>query len=167
MAQEDLTMGIGRFLGMVGALIWCPAKEKYLILKRSDEKDYAGGTWECGTGRVDQGESFSAALLREVREELNVDVEIDFILGTAHFYRGTQTPENEMIGVFYRCSLDDPEAIRTSWEHSEKRWVTVQEALALLPEGYWLSRLIQRAEALRSMVPIDLLVYYRENGFEL
>lgn len=160
-------MSIGRFLGMVGALIWCPAIEKYLILRRSSEKDFAAGTWECGTGRVDQGESFSEALFREVREELNVDVQIDYMLGTAHFYRGPQIPDYEMIGVFYRCSLDNPDAIRTSWEHSELHWVTAEEAFSLLPENYWLSKLIRRAEALRTMIPTELLEYYHQEGFEL
>lgn len=52
-------MSIGRFFAMVGALVWHPAAAKYLVLKRSPDKDFASGAWECITGRVDQGESFS------------------------------------------------------------------------------------------------------------
>ena len=158
-------MAIGQFYGMVGALLWHPATDRYLILQRSAEKDFAAGEWECTTGRVDQGEGFTEAVRREVHEELGVEVEIDFILGTAHFYRGEALPENEIIGVMFCCSLDDPRAIRTSWEHSNQRWVTVQEAEDLLSRDHWLSRAIHRAGTLRQLMPDDLIAYYRREGF--
>ena len=160
-------MTTGRFQGMIGVLIWCPAIEKYLILKRSAEKDYGSNTWECGSGRVDQGESFSEALARETFEELGVTLQVDFILGTAHFYRGAAVPENEMIGVFYRCTLDDPDSIRLSWEHSEHRWVTAKEAQTFLPEDYWLMKLIRLAEEVRLLMPDSLLQFHRTYGFDL
>jgi len=82
-------------------------------------------------------------------------------------YRGEARPENEMVGVVYRCTIDDPEAIATSWEHSEHRWVNAAQAAALFPEPHWLGRLICRAEALHGLSSEALLAYYRENGFEL
>ena len=85
-------MTIGRFCAGIGALIWSPTKEKYLLLRRSPEKDFAPGVWECVTGRVDQGERFEQALHREVREELGIQVQIEFIIGTSHFYRGDPVP---------------------------------------------------------------------------
>jgi 8-oxo-dGTP pyrophosphatase MutT (NUDIX family) len=160
-------MKIGRFLGMVGGLIWCPTKQKYLILKRSSDKDFAGNVWECGTGRIDQGESFTQALMREVHEELGVEIQVDFIIGTAHFFRGERIPENEMIGVFYFCTLEDSDKIQVSWEHSTYRWVTPEEADELLPTGFWLVRLIKRAEYLRALFPAELIEYQREIGFEI
>ncbi|MGD9101200.1 MAG: NUDIX domain-containing protein [Anaerolineae bacterium] len=155
-------MGIGRFYAMVGALLWCPTDNKYLVLKRSEEKDFAAGTWECVTGRVDQGEGFAQAVHREVREELGVEVQIDFVVGTVHLYRGAARPENEMVGVQYCCSIQDPQAIHKSWEHSEHRWVTAREAGELLPEGHWLGRVIRRAETMRALMPSELLAYYRK-----
>jgi len=157
-------MSIGRFYGMIGALIRDPNSGKYLVLRRSAEKDVGAGAWECVTGRVDQGEGFPKALRREVREELGVDVQVDFFLRTEHFYRGEAIPENEMVGVLYCCSLEKPEAIQISWEHSEARWVTLAEATELLPEGHWLVKLIQRAEMLLRLIPAELLAYYRQMG---
>jgi 8-oxo-dGTP diphosphatase len=158
-------MSIGRFYAAVGALLWDPADGKYLVLKRAADKDFGAGVWECVTGRVDQGEGFTEALHREVREELGVEVQIDFMIDTMHFYRGEASPENELVGVVYRCSLEDPEAIQTSWEHSEHRWVTADEAETIFPEGYWLVDLIRHAERIRALLSPELLAVYRE-GFE-
>jgi 8-oxo-dGTP diphosphatase len=165
-------MNIGRFYAGVGGLIWAPTQNKYLLLKRSAEKDYAAGVWECVTGRVDQGEGFEEALRREIYEELGVaDVEIDFIIGTTHFYRGRQAAENELVGVVYACSISDPGAIQTSYEHSAYRWVTAAEAYQLLtasdPSTGWIRRVIERAELIRSNLPASLGTFYRRHGFEL
>jgi 8-oxo-dGTP pyrophosphatase MutT (NUDIX family) len=160
-------MSIGRFYAAIGALLWHPPSDKYLILKRSAEKDFGAGGWECVTGRVDQGEGFPEAVQREVYEELGVRVRVDFIVGTMHFYRGDPTPENELVGVVFCCSLDDRDGIRISHEHSEARWVTGEEVDALLPEGGWLNALVRRAEAIRSRTPAELLDFFRQEGFSV
>lgn len=160
-------MSIGRFYAMVGALVRRPSDGRYLVLRRSEEKDFAGGEWECVTGRVDQGESFTDAVHREVYEELGVGVQLEFIVGTVHFYRGEATPENEMLGIQYCCSIDEPEAIRHSWEHAEHRWITPKEAETLLSEAHWLGRIIRRAEAIRAFSSPELLAFHGEQGFEI
>ena len=154
-------MSIGRFYAMISALLWDARTGKYLVLKRSPKKDIGAGEWECVTGRVDQGESYPEACQREVREELGVDVQIDFILRTEHFYRGEAIPENEMVGVMYCCSLASPDSIKLSWEHSEACWVTPTEAAEFLSADHWLLQMIQRAEELRTLIPEELLAYYR------
>ena len=164
-------MTIGRFYGGIGAVIWSPEKQRYLLLCRAASKDFAPGVWECVTGRVDQGEGFEDALHREVREELSVTVRVLCILGTTHFYRGAPTADNELIGVVYLCAVDDANALRLSVEHDAARWVTTQEAGELLvatdPSTRWIRRVIERAEAVRRQLPAALLDYYEENGFEL
>ena len=80
-------MDVGRFMGMVGALIWSPSKNKYLILKRSEEKDFAGETWECGTGRVDQGEDFTIALRERSTRNLGWKFRLILLLGQLIFSR--------------------------------------------------------------------------------
>ncbi len=162
---------IGRFLGGVGALIWNPEADAYLILHRAATKDFASGVWECVTGRVDQGEGFMAALHREVREELGIGVEIAFFLGTTHFYRGAPVPENELIGVVFVCVTDEAQNIRLSAEHDALRWVTAVAAPQLLtasdPATRWLSRVIQRAAVMRTYITPQQLAYHRTLDFEL
>ncbi len=120
---------IGRFLGGVGALIVNPENDTYLLLKRAATKDFAPGVWECVTGRVDQGEGFDEAVVREVREEIGAGVQPLYILGTTHFYRGTAVPENELIGIIYLCTIADSTTITISEEHDDYCWLTGAQAL--------------------------------------
>jgi len=91
----------GRFLAMVGVVLWRRSDDRYPVLRRPAMRDHGAGTWECVTGRLEQRESFEQAVRRESREELGLDVRIEFIVGTTHFYRGDKVPENEMVGVSF------------------------------------------------------------------
>jgi 8-oxo-dGTP diphosphatase len=159
-------MAVGHFLGGVGALIWDPATNKYLLLRRADNRDFQAGKWECLTGRVDQGESYTQALHREVREEIGTEVQIDFIIATTHFYRGEEKPENELLGVIYGCTIHEPKKAMFGEEHSEQCWVTVDEADKLLPVGYWLRNVMHRGALMRTLLPAGLLQEFHQHGFE-
>ena len=106
------------------------------------------------------------AVRREVLEELGLEVQIEFVLGTAHFYRGDAVPENEMVGVHYGCSIQDSTSIQLSDEHSAHQWVTAEQAQTLIASGYWLRELIARAEVVRRLMPKELVQLY-SNGFDL
>ncbi len=159
-------MAVGRFIGMVGMLVWRRTDGRYLLLRRSQVRDFAPGQWETGSGRLEQGEGFIDALRREAREELALDVRIECLLGTTHFYRGEPVPENELVGVSFGCSVADASGLKLSDEHSEHRWVTAEDARAFLPRDHWLSALIARAEAFREHMPIDLMKLHWDGAFE-
>ena len=58
---------------VVAAIIYSPNRQQILIAKRPDHL-HQGGLWEFPGGKVDDGESPEAALGRELREELNIQV---------------------------------------------------------------------------------------------
>ena len=152
---------------MVGVVVWCQDDGRYLLLRRSPTRDFAPGAWESGSGRLEQGENFVQAARREAREELGMDVRIECLLGTAHFYRGDVRPENEMVGVQFGCSIQDASGLRLSDEHSDYRWVTALEAEAMFSPRHWLSALIARAEAVRQLVlPDELRQSYWNGDFD-
>lgn len=161
----------GRFLGGVAGLVRSMQDGRYLLLRRSENKSFAPGAWECVTGRVQQGEGFEQALHREIREEIGVDVTIEAIVGTTHFYRGPETAEYELLGVVYLCTLSEVEAVQIGPEHSTFAWVTAADARKMLREDHpseaWLLRVLDRAEVLRSWLPEELLRVARFSGFEL
>lgn len=163
-------MSIGRFFGGVAAVIYNSKAKQYLLLRRSEEKDFAPGIWECVTGRVEQGEGFEDALHREALEELGVDVQAQLILGTTHFFRGDPSPENELLGVVFLCSLAENASIHISEEHAEFRWLTAQQAFELLPttdpSHRWARGVIQRAEEILPLLPQQLTDYQSGSSFE-
>ena len=164
-------MSIGRFYAGIAAVIRARCDGRYLLLRRAPTKDFGAGAWECPTGRVDQGEGFEQAAHREVREELGIEMQIDGILGTTHFYRGQPVPENELVGVIFLCSIADSIPVQISDEHSEYRWLSASEALEMLspdnPSQEWIRRVIERAELMRRFWPEELSGYYQEAGFDL
>jgi len=164
-------MDVGRFLAGIGALIWDQESDRYLLLRRSMEKDFAAGAWECVTGRLDQGEGFEQAVHREVKEEIGAEVVPLFILGTTHFYRGETIPDNELVGVIYCCRMRSWTQVLMSDEHDQYRWVTAEQAFKLLrsnhPTEIWLRKVIKRAELMKKNLPPDLSNVFAKQGFEL
>ena len=160
-------MSVGRFLGGIMALVRELENGRYLLLQRASSKDVGAGNWECVTGRVDQGESFEEALYREVYEEIGVRPEIEFILGTTHFYRGPTVPENELLGMSYACTIPSASAIQLSAEHDAHHWFTTAELIDFLPENHWLPRVVARAEFMRQYWPAELRDYFAERPYEV
>lgn len=146
----------GHFLVGIAALIRDP-DNRYLLLRRSEERDHGGGVWECVTGRVNQGESIEAALHREVAEETGLTVRLEGIIGLSHFFRGEERAENELQGVVFDCLVEDASALAPSAEHSEHRWLSAGDALVFLTASdnatRWFRNTIERAEALRTIRP--------------
>lgn len=56
---------------------------KILIIKRSTNSKTNPGKWELPGGKVDQGESFDKALIREVYEETNLNISLDHVVGVS------------------------------------------------------------------------------------
>ena len=159
-------MNDGRFQCGIAAVVYHTETQTYLLLKRSSKHEVGQEAWECVTGRVNQGESFEVALHREVLEELSVMIQLDFIIGTSHFYRGQAQPENELLGVKYACTVAKREAICISAEHSEFRWLTANDVYNLLSANHWLAQTIRRAEIIRHALPTHLVEFFRAAGFE-
>ena len=156
-------MTVGHFLGGIAALIWYPPENTYLLLRRTQDRDSGAGEWECVTGRVDQGESFEAALHREVNEELQTSVTIEFLIGTTHFYRGDPRPDNELLGVKYLCSINASavDAISISPEHSEYQWLTLEAIDRLLPASHWLRQTVHTAATMQALMTPELREWHQ------
>jgi 8-oxo-dGTP diphosphatase len=86
------------------------------LVTRRQAGTHLAGAWEFPGGKCEPGESLEACLTRELREELNVDAEIDReLLTTTHEY-----PERRVELHFMSCRLTDaPTAVLGQ----EMRWV--------------------------------------------
>ncbi len=101
---------------------------KFLILKRTKDKDFEPEAWETVTGRLESDESPVEAILREVSEETGLTVDVILPLDTGFFYRGGK--EFPMVFISYYCRYIEGE-VKLSWEHSEYKWVTLNDAIEL------------------------------------
>ncbi len=104
-------------------------KQDRFLLTRRLVGTHLGGYWEFPGGKCHAGESHQACLSRELREELDVGVEMGpRLLSTTHAY-----PEKTVALHFYACTLvGAPRAVLGQ----EMRWVRREELERLrLPPG--------------------------------
>jgi mutator protein MutT len=99
-------------------------RERFLVTRRQPGV-HLEGLWEFPGGKIDSDETHASALRREIREELQSDVEVqDLLLETTHAY-----PEKTVTLLFYRCRLTGaPRPLLGQ----EMRWVS-REELGTLP----------------------------------
>jgi len=108
-------------------VIFDVSKEKFLLLKIADVESFFAkkyGLWDFPGGRVDVGEEFHSALLREVSEEMGIvecgDPEpMDVLL--------VEYSEKRVCTVGYVATVHESIKPTLSSEHSEYCWVTAEE----------------------------------------
>ena len=93
---------------------------KLLITQRRPD-DHLPNLWEFPGGKVEAGETFAACLVREIREELDIEISVhEQIEDLTHSY-----PEKTVRLCFFNCRLisGEPKAIHVQ----DLRWVTREE----------------------------------------
>ena len=97
-------------------------ENKVLCMQRSKHtKEYKSLKWEFPGGKVEFGESREEALVREIREELSVDIEVsEFLMTVEHTY-----PDFHLSMHVFKCVLDHGEI--TLNEHVALNWLSIDE----------------------------------------
>ncbi len=97
---------------------------KILILKEADE--YSDGTnpekWQIPGGRLKPGERYNQALKREIKEETNLEIEIEDPFTIGEWRPKIQGEKFQIVAVFFKCRKTLGE-VKLSEEHSEYRWI--------------------------------------------
>lgn len=104
---------------------------KALMVKRSDDDDIGGGTWEFSGGKVEFGESPEEALKREFLEETGIAVEVEKILYVTSF---KTDPNRQVVLITYLCKSSESN-ISLSFEHSKYMWANRGELKKYLSKG--------------------------------
>lgn len=121
----------------VGAVV---CKGNQVLLVRQAEGHPLQGKWTIPWGRLDPGESPSAAALREVREEGNVRAEIVGLLGVQEI----PPPWNGQLAILYLCSHVEGEPTPDHRETDAARYFADSDIETLTesvePFSRWLSR---------------------------
>ncbi len=110
--------------GLVRGRLGSPEAEHFLISRRPAGTHLADW-WEFPGGKVEPGESPTAALVRELHEELGIEVEVGEAYAVGHHVY----ERHEVVLLVYACRLVDGEP--HCREVAEFRWVTPAELLTV------------------------------------
>jgi len=108
----------------VGAAITWRDEHTFLIAKRN-EQGMLGGLWEFPGGKVEAGETVEECVARELKEELNIQVNVgEHLVRVRHTYS-----HFKLVMDVYHCQWagDDPKAL----DCADFRWVTRKDCDAL------------------------------------
>lgn len=97
--------------------------DKILICRRSAHKSLAG-FWEFPGGKVEAAETDAQALIREIREELQVDIQVQELICTSRTSSGDR--QIEMNTYFAELLSATP---TSSSDHDELKWVSRSQLL--------------------------------------
>lgn len=101
----------------VVAAIIQDAQGNYLCCKRGDWKP-SPNKWEFPGGKTEPGEDLGEALVREIKEELGVQIKV--------IRQFDRTTTDQIDLVCFVCDLVGDKPTKSS-DHSELRWVPEQE----------------------------------------
>lgn len=97
-----------------------------LIVKRHPKSRTDPEMWELPGGKVEKGEHFADALVREIKEETNLDAEVgDFCEAIQNDYSHKRTVQLMMY-------LEDVRGdVKISDEHTEYMWASIEKIKTL------------------------------------
>lgn len=103
---------------VVGALI--EDKGKFLVCQRQDN-DLFGSLWEFPGGKVEKGEDKKAALKRELKEELGIQVKVGKLINTFE----DEIPAMKITVYLYRCNIT--KGTPRCLECQDLKWITLDK----------------------------------------
>lgn len=97
---------------------------RFLIAKRAYGK--LAGLWEFPGGKIEQGEKEHETVVREIKEELDLDVTAKEMIGVfTHSY-----PSADITLTLIECEKNDPsQEIVSNGSHTEFQWIDVSECI--------------------------------------
>ena len=139
---DDPDQGVS-LIRAAGGLLWrgSGSERQLLIVHRSSYDD-----WSLPKGKLDKGESWEEAAVREVEEETGCPASIDTIAGVTAYMPDGQP---KVVLFFHMSPLGECKDIPmgAEMEVDAYQWVTVPEAMEML--SYGLERELVKRESLR------------------
>jgi len=95
--------------------------ENRLLIAKRHSKDPLGGKWEFPGGKIEPGETPQECLVREIKEELGVEVKI----GPFYDDNVYSTQDHNIHLLFYWAKIINGEVIPVV--HDDLKWTTIEE----------------------------------------
>lgn len=127
----------------VTAMFLKNSNNEYLITRRASSESMAGW-WEFPGGKIEARESAAECLIREIKEELNLDINVDEELGRS-FYE-YEHGAFEIIGLL---ATHNEAQKMTLAVHDAVRWIKLKDLaqIKLLPADVLLADQILKSES--------------------
>ena len=111
-------------------------KKEILLEKRSANKRFNPNKWGLCAGHVDAYETLEEAALREIKEEVGLDVSIEELIPYGE-KEVTIKDSNSHITYFYyvKCNKKEDEFIIQEEELSKVKWFNIDEIIMMIKEG--------------------------------
>jgi phosphatase NudJ len=123
----------------------------------TQERKY-GSTWSIPGGRVEPGEGWAQAAVREVLEETGVPIRIDGVLRVEHSPGPDGSRDTRVRVLFTGSPLDDTEPKTTADDESlGAAYLTLEEIRARPLRGADLGALLESVARGRQVFPLELL----------
>lgn len=116
MIEKPFSMSVKVFLTEEGG--------RYLLLRRSKSSKSNAGKWDFPGGKVDPGENFDKALIREVVEETGLTISLIRLIGASE----AETVDRRIIYIFMRGHRESGE-VCLSDEHDDYAWAEHDQLL--------------------------------------
>lgn len=102
-------------------------KGKFLIMQRNENEDIYPGLWELPSGKKEELEEAKDSLLREIKEETGMDVEI--VMPISVFNYQIEKPEEirDSTQINFLVKKKDGQEVNISEEHQNYAWVSKDE----------------------------------------
>lgn len=104
------------------------------------------GLWEFPGGKREEGETGEDTIIREIKEELDVDIKVEKFLTTVEY----QYPEFYLIMDNYLCSIENGKLELTV--HDDAKWLSLNE----LDSVQWLKADVLVVESIKKHFRIDI-----------
>ena len=108
----------------VAAKAFIVRKGKLFVIKRVKDDVQSPGIWEIPGGRLELGEDPVLGLMREIKEETGMYIDIVYPLSVRHFQRD----DGQVITMLiFLCKPKRGGNLKLSEEHSESNWIDLKD----------------------------------------
>ena len=115
-------------------------KDKFLVIRRHDQAKKFGGTWGFPGGKVEVGETIAGALVREVKEETNLNLSDELLFLDSYYY-------GDSLGLHFAVTAKNDQV--TCEPGVEHKWLSTLAELQELPRIPGIDWHIQMYEKLK------------------
>ena len=113
----------------IGVHAFIKKGNKFLVLKRSDNKTYMPAFWDIPGGSLEMGENVEEAIIREVREETRLNIKLGEVVFV--YSNMNELPFRQTIQIIYNAEYVQGDVILNNIEHSDYKWASLNECKEL------------------------------------